>query len=122
MKITLTFCTGRELTVRNASFTDQSMVFDWSTIDDAQPAEVKWAAFYSDCEHEVQEVTSGHRITLKYNLLLTRGNGHLADTSPVLDPTQLLLYEGLENALDDSGFLRRGIKRPNISIRVMLMY
>ncbi|KAL6059552.1 Fe2OG dioxygenase domain-containing protein [Balamuthia mandrillaris] len=30
--------------------------------------EVKWAAFYSDCEHEILPVTEGHRITLTYNL------------------------------------------------------
>ena len=24
------------------------------------PGVIKWAAFYSDCEHEVMEVTSGH--------------------------------------------------------------
>ncbi len=40
-------------------------ICDWS----AQKGEaIKWAAFYSDCEHEVLEVTSGHRITLTYNL------------------------------------------------------
>src|SRR5262249_18266018 len=33
-------------------------------------------AFYADCQHEVLKVTSGHRITLTYNLLL-RG-----DTAP----------------------------------------
>jgi hypothetical protein len=26
---------------------------------------IQWAAFYSDCEHEVLPVTSGHRITFK---------------------------------------------------------
>ncbi|KAL6043448.1 Fe2OG dioxygenase domain-containing protein [Balamuthia mandrillaris] len=30
--------------------------------------QVKWAAFYSDCEHEILPVTEGHRITLTYNL------------------------------------------------------
>lgn len=40
-------------------------ICDWS----AQKGEaIKWAAFYSDCEHEVLEVISGHRITLTYNL------------------------------------------------------
>lgn len=29
---------------------------------------VKWCAFYSDCTHQVLEVTSGHRITLTYLL------------------------------------------------------
>lgn len=73
----------------------QSLVFDWSTIDTTQPAEIKWAAFYSDCQHEVHEVTAGHRITLTYNLFLTRGNGHLAGASSALDWTQLPLYKQL---------------------------
>ena len=41
--------------------------FDWST-GSVQPGHIHWAAFYSDCEHEVMEVESGHRITLTYNL------------------------------------------------------
>ena len=28
----------------------------------------QWAAFYTDVEHEVKEITSGHRITLIYHL------------------------------------------------------
>ena len=40
-------------------------VCDWSA---EKGDAVQWAAFYSDCEHEVLEVVSGHRITLTYNL------------------------------------------------------
>jgi hypothetical protein len=29
---------------------------------------VRWTAFYSDCLHEVEPVTSGYRVTLTYNL------------------------------------------------------
>jgi hypothetical protein len=87
---------GGQLTVSNAGAAGQNVVFDcWSTEDDTAPAEIKRAAFYSDCEHEVHEVTSGHRITLTYNLFLTRGVGHLAGASPALDSTQLPLYQGL---------------------------
>lgn len=99
---------GGHLTISNAGAASQSVVFDWSTTDETTPAEVKWAAFYSDCEHEVHEVTSGHRITLTYNLFLTRGIGHLAGASSTLDSTQLPLYEGLQEALGNPGFLRRG--------------
>ena len=99
---------GGQLTVRNAGAAGQNVVFDWSTTDDSTPGEIKWAAFYSDCEHEVHEVTSGHRVTLTYNLFLTRGAGHLAGASSALDATQLPLYQGLQDALDNPGFLRRG--------------
>jgi hypothetical protein len=100
---------GGHLIVNNTGATSQSVVFDWSTTDDTAPAEIKWAAFYSDCEHEVHEVTSGHRVTLTYNLFLARGLGHLAGASPALNSTQLPLYEGLQTALGNPGFLRRGL-------------
>ena len=43
-------------------------VFNWSL--QALPKEpvVQWAAFYSDCKHEVAEVNSGVRITAVYSL------------------------------------------------------
>lgn len=62
---------GGQLSVNNAGAGGQNVVFDWSS-DETEPGEIKWAAFYSDCEHEVHEVTSGHRVTLTYNLFLTR--------------------------------------------------
>jgi hypothetical protein len=99
---------GGQLTVNNTGAAGQNVVFDWSTTDHAAPAEIRWAVFYSDCEHEVHEVTSGHRVTLTYNLYLTRGAGHLAGASPTLDSTQLPLYEGLRTALENPGFWRDG--------------
>ncbi|KAI9926316.1 hypothetical protein MW887_004080 [Aspergillus wentii] len=41
--------------------------FDWSS---QSKLVIQWAAFYSDCEHEIQTITEGHRITLTYNLLM----------------------------------------------------
>lgn len=48
---------------------EQSVTIDWSASkhEGALPS-IKWAAFYSDVEHEVLEVLSGHRVTLTYNL------------------------------------------------------
>lgn len=34
-------------------------------------------AFYADCYHEVKEITSGHRVSLTYNLILENYNGNL---------------------------------------------
>lgn len=99
---------GVQLIITNAGSASKNVVFDWSTTDDTSPAEIKWAAFYSECEQEVKDVTSGHRVTLTYNLFLTRGIGHFAGASPVLDCTQLPLYEGLQGALENPSFLRRG--------------
>ena len=42
---------------------------------------LQYAAFYSDCEHEVKPVESGYRLCLVYNLVLT-GNGRAAVQAP----------------------------------------
>ncbi|USW58716.1 hypothetical protein Slin15195_G120350 [Septoria linicola] len=89
-----------ELVVRNAG---NEVTFDWSEFQD-----LNWAAFYSDCEHEVLEVEAGHRLTLTYDLYVTRGLGHLAGTASGLDATTLPLYKSLSTALENPGFLRRG--------------
>lgn len=41
--------------------------FDLSTDN---KKEIKWVAFYSDCEHEITEILDGYRITLTYNLYI----------------------------------------------------
>ncbi|GAB7332510.1 hypothetical protein MBLNU13_g04301t2 [Cladosporium sp. NU13] len=107
---------GSHLTVSNTGAGSRSVIFDWSTTGDAAfaPGEIRWAAFYSNYEHEVHEVTSSHRVTLTYNLYLTRGVGHLAGASSAPDPTQLPLYGGLQTSLDNPGFLRHG--------RILAMY
>ena len=72
------------------------VTFDWSSSTATQ-----WAAFYSDVEHEVLPVTSGHRITLTYNLY---------HTSPAMTPeiTTNLLYCELKAALQNPHFMRQG--------------
>ncbi|CAI6289386.1 unnamed protein product [Periconia digitata] len=100
--------TGGQLTVGNSSADSQSVIFDWSSQDKKQPACIKWAAFYSDCPHEVHQVTAGHRVTLTYNLFLRRGVGHIAESSPALDPTQLPVYGALRDALEVPSFLNKG--------------
>ena len=102
---------GGQLAVRSAF---KELLFDWSTSGNIsedgtedRPC-IKWAAFYSDCEHEVYEVTAGNRITLTYNLYITRGAGHLAGHTAALDPAQLPLYNVLDNALQAAAFLTQG--------------
>lgn len=48
------------------------MEFDWG---DRSNSEIQWAAFYSDCEHEIKTVIEGERITLTYNLYVTEPVG-----------------------------------------------
>ena len=126
--------TGGQLAVRHG---DNEMNFDWSireggpsledvgiTVEPGEPGSkrlkleeaivttpmpVRWAAFYSDCEHEVQEVTSGHRLTLTYNLYITSaGSGALAGQPSALDSTQLSFYKDLKAALEDTEFYPDG--------------
>lgn len=66
---------------------------------------IQWAAFYGDCEHEVLEVTEGHRITLTYNLYYS-SIGNLAQ--PVSDPHHLPLFDIAREMLLQPQFMRRG--------------
>ena len=86
------------------------MTFDWST-DEGGRSQLLWAAFYSDCEYEVLEVTSGHRLTLTYNLYAVRGAGRLAGVCPILDPASLPLFTAIEEMLKEDPFSGRGKKR-----------
>jgi hypothetical protein len=58
--------TGGALTVEHGGVVH---TFDWSLESPPAEALLQWGAFYSDCKHEVHEVTSGARITLTYNLI-----------------------------------------------------
>ncbi|KAK3361121.1 oxidoreductase [Lasiosphaeria ovina] len=78
----------------------KAMQFDCDEDDDnggGDPAAtIKWAAFYSDCEHEVFEVRAGHRVTLTYNLYAvpadtTRYDAVRAVTSPLVGHMDALL-------------------------------
>lgn|GEM_PF-126334 len=39
------------------------------SLQNDDPGEIRYAAFYADCEHEVRPVTRGHRVCLVYNLV-----------------------------------------------------
>lgn len=79
--------------------------FDWSQQGEFLPA-IQWAAFYSDCEHEVLEVSSGHRVTLTYNLYAV--HGQVAGRSKTLDAAQAPLYRQLRTILDNKDFMPQG--------------
>lgn len=56
---------GGELVIRHAG---REVVADLSS---EEFSELKFAAFYADCEHEVRPVAEGHRVCLVYNLIQT---------------------------------------------------
>jgi 2OG-Fe(II) oxygenase superfamily len=82
---------------------NRSIDFDWSG-----PASdmIQWAAFYSDCEHEVMPLTSGHRITLTYNLFYQVTQPQPGHT--VLPVHSFPIYHDLQAALLNPGFLKPG--------------
>jgi len=64
----------------------QERTFDSaSVLAVAQPPSVAYAAFFSDIEHEVVPVTSGHRVTLTYNLFFD-DNKRASAKDLVLEP------------------------------------
>jgi hypothetical protein len=69
---------------------------------------IYWAAFYSDCEHGVKELTDGHRVTLTYNLYHAPGVGNLAEYAPAIQVTSLPLYHIVYKALAEPEFMRDG--------------
>jgi len=64
------------------------------------PGEIRWAAFFADCEHEVLPVTSGHRLCLAFNLVLAKGKGH-APVAPASEDEVLL--PGLRHIAETRG-------------------
>lgn len=102
--------TGGALAVRHQG---QELVHEWSRSSRApehyNEAAILWAAFYSDCEHEVLPVTKGHRLTLTYNLFLSPGTGLLAGNPLSLNPTCLPIAKHLKTALASPAFAPAGM-------------
>ncbi|KAL2046621.1 hypothetical protein ABVK25_011702 [Lepraria finkii] len=85
------------------------MEWDWSNKRKTEDDEsIEWAAFYSDCEHEVKEVTSGHRVTLTYNLYVHERVGGIMRDPPTLDLSSMVLYHRVKEALASPAFMKDG--------------
>lgn len=84
----------------------REILFDWAS---DKPYEIQWAAFFSDCEHEVFEVIEGHRVTLTYNLHWTAyGPASMADHLEALDQKSLHFFAALDKLLACPTFLPQG--------------
>ena len=80
---------------------------DWSNTG---ASAIAWAAFYSDCEHEVLEVKAGHRITLTYNLYVSKQIGGVIERFPTVDPAKYPLYDMAKALLLDPEFMEKGAR------------
>ncbi|KAL2865967.1 2OG-Fe(II) oxygenase [Aspergillus lucknowensis] len=95
--------TGGSLSVEHHG---QKVNFDWS---EKSNTVIQWAAFYSDCEHEIETITSGNRITLTYNLYVTEPiGGVIPSPTATVDPRTLSMYGWMRNLLIDEEFMKEG--------------
>lgn len=94
--LVLTFATAHEggaLVLRHAGTEVEHSTSDSSGFE--TPYQLFWATFFSDVEHEVLPVTSGHRVTLTYNLYYTakKGNPRPAPPDELEDAFDALLAD-----------------------------
>ncbi|KAF4341782.1 hypothetical protein FBEOM_4293 [Fusarium beomiforme] len=95
---------GGQLAVRHGG---REIVFDWAP---KSADTIQWAAFFSDCEHEVLQVTEGHRVTLTYNLFWTSyGPASMSDHLRALDQESLHFFNALEKLLENKHLTEKGL-------------
>ncbi|EJD48524.1 hypothetical protein AURDEDRAFT_35384, partial [Auricularia subglabra TFB-10046 SS5] len=101
--LVLTFATAHEggsLVLRHDGAEVAHTTSDSSSFK--SPYHVFWAAFFSDVEHEVLPVSSGHRVTLTYNLYYTAQKGNPRPPPP--DE----LVDAFDTLLADATFMPQG--------------
>ena len=100
---------GGELVLRHG---EKEWKFDGASLVSSEPSpSIAYIAFYSDVEHEVLKVTSGHRVTITYNLYLQPSPVEMQGPPvPIVrNATGLINFEGaLETMLQDKTFLPKG--------------
>ncbi|KAF2431700.1 hypothetical protein EJ08DRAFT_696180 [Tothia fuscella] len=79
-------------------------IIDEISQSSSSPNTIRWATFYSDCKHEVLEVTDGHRITLTYNLFSVN-TGLLAGQSKLLNVKKFPAYDAVKALVKHSYFV-----------------
>ena len=90
---------GGELLIHHRS---GQKVYDWGQA--AQDTrQIQWAAFYSDCTHEILPVTDGVRVTVTYNLFVDE-----ATAREQLNAATTTFSDDLAAALRQPGFLKDG--------------
>ena len=68
--------TGGELVV---SFEGVNVVADFA--ENSGDYKISYAAFYADCDHEIEPITSGYRVCLVYNLVQQKSDKKINHTS-----------------------------------------
>lgn len=83
----------------------QETITDWGQ---KEADKIRWAAFYSDCEHEVLEVKKGHRITLTYNLYVRERVGGIIRHKQSVSSDAGGLSDKVKRLLRDPAFMTEG--------------
>ncbi|KAE8336747.1 hypothetical protein BDV24DRAFT_154892 [Aspergillus arachidicola] len=94
---------GGNLLVRHRG---KEVDFDWAP---KSATAIQWAAFYSDCSHEIKTVTEGDRLTLTYNFYVTKPE-HASKVIPssLVEPWTLPIYGQLDALFRNPQFLPNG--------------
>ncbi|KAM5533678.1 hypothetical protein V8D89_012645 [Ganoderma adspersum] len=88
---------------------DEEFTFDAAALLSGRTSSIAYVAFFSDVEHEVLPVLSGHRVTLTYNLFF--GKPAPSSSLEVLRPLHTnasAVKDALAALLDDAKFMPRG--------------
>ncbi|KAI0643322.1 hypothetical protein C8Q79DRAFT_172047 [Trametes meyenii] len=101
---------GGELVLRHDG---KEWAFDAASLLSATQCSIAFAAFFSDVEHEVLQVTSGHRVTVTYNLYwaTTDDSGAPTPGLTVIEPANAnapKVEQALAAFLDDPDVLPNG--------------
>jgi hypothetical protein len=67
--------TGGELVIR---FDGKEKIIDFSV--PLSDYKIPYVAFFADCDHEIKPITSGHRVSLVYNLIQSQGSQKLCQS------------------------------------------
>jgi hypothetical protein len=85
--------TGGELVVRHRG---AERICDMGAKDQSNKHQFYFAALYADCEHEVRQITSGHRLVLTYSLCWADKKGSPTPAPPPMD-SAVALAEALKS-------------------------
>jgi hypothetical protein len=93
---------GGDLVIRHG---EREIVVDLST---TEVSELRFAAFYADCEHEVRPVTKGNRVCLVYNLIQRQaGKKKVPLEAPLYDTEAVRAARMLRQAFSEAGAPRK---------------
>ena len=91
-------------------------VFDFSKHSE-DTNRIQWAAFYSDCIHEVKPVLEGHRVTITYNIIASEWPpSYHQSSSRYTDPEDASLQEHFECSAESPSLTTKALANVKIEL------